>query len=136
MDRQYGRYSERFRVVHAEPGFKSAHLFYRGGHEIDFPENDYTGTISAYVHPGGPTFGTAAKWSDWHTTEIEWMPGALKFRLDGAVIGTATQKVPDIKMSWILQNESSIMGPYAAPGASAQLDIAWVSCYAPDHGPS
>jgi hypothetical protein len=131
MDRQYGRYSERFRVVHADPGFKSAHLFYQGGYEIDYPENDYDRAISAYVHPGGATFATAAKWSDWHTTDIEWTPGVVKFYLDGALIGTATDKVPSIKMSWILQNESSIIGPYAAPGASAQLDIDWVSCYAP-----
>lgn len=131
MDRQYGRYSERFRVVHGDPGFKSAHLFYQGGYEIDYPENDYGATIAAYVHPGQATFATRAKWSDWHTTAIEWKSGAVKFYLDGALIGTATDKVPNIKMSWILQNESSIIGPYAAPGASAQLDIAWVSCYAP-----
>lgn len=131
MDRQYGRYSERFRVVHADPGFKSAHLFYRDGYEIDYPENDYGATISAYTHPGGARFATAAKWSDWHTTDIEWTAGVVKFHLDGVLIGTATDKVPSIKMSWILQNESSILGPFAAPGASAQLDIAWVSCYAP-----
>jgi beta-glucanase (GH16 family) len=136
MDQQYGRYSERFKVVHADPGFKSAHLFYQGGYEIDYPENDYGGTISANTHPAGTTFGTAAKWSDWHTTDIEWTANAVKFYLDGVLIGTATEKVPRTPMSWVLQNESSILGPYAAPGAWAQLDIAWVSCYAPSSGSS
>jgi beta-glucanase (GH16 family) len=106
-------------------------LFYRDGYEIDYPEDDYGGTISAYTHPGGANFGTAAKWSDWHTTDIEWTAGAVKFYLDGVLIGTATDKVPSVNMSWILQNESSIRGPFAAPGASAQLDIAWIACYAP-----
>lgn len=133
MSHQYGRYSERFRVVHADPGFKSAHLFYQGGHEIDFPENDYGGTISAFVHPGKAAFSTPARWTEWHTTDIEWAPGTVSFFLDGAPVGTVTENVPALPMSWILQNESSIRGPYAAPGAWAQLDIDWVSCYVSTH---
>ena len=137
MSRQYGRYVERFKVTVSKdskgkpmPGFKSAHLFYDGGYEIDYPENDYVDTISAYTHPGGGNFSTNAKWLDtWHTTVIEWTSGSVKFYLDGKLSGTTTNKVPHIKMSWILQNESSIMGPYAAPGAWAQIDTDWVTCY-------
>lgn len=132
MNQKYGRYVERFRVVRADDGFKSAHLFYDGGYEIDFPENDYGTTIYAFMHPGGAAFSGGKKWgTGWHTTAIEWRPGSVKFYLDGKLIGTATNKVPNIPMSWILQNESSIEGPYAKPGASAQLDTDWVTCYAP-----
>jgi len=130
-NRQYGRYVERFKVVHADPGFKSAHLFYDGGYEIDFPENDYGQTISAYTHPGEANFSTNATWTSWHTSVIEWTSGSIKFYLDGRLIGTTSTQIPHIKMSWILQNESSILGPYARPGAYAQLDIDWVACYTP-----
>ncbi|HWY79533.1 MAG TPA: glycoside hydrolase family 16 protein [Candidatus Sulfotelmatobacter sp.] len=127
---KYGRYVERFKVVKADPGYKSAHLFYDGGFEIDYPENDYGTSISAYTHPGEANFSTNAKWTDWHTTAIEWTSGSVKFYMDGSLIGTTTNKVPNIPMTWILQNESSILGPYAKPGAVAQLDIDWVACYA------
>lgn len=130
MNQEYGRYVERFRVSHADPGFKSAHLFYQGGYEIDYPENDYGTSISAYTHPGGANFSTNSSWTSWHTTTIEWTPSSVKFYMDGSLIGTTTSQVPHIRMSWILQNESSIMGPYAKPGASAQLDTDWVTCYA------
>jgi hypothetical protein len=132
MDHQYGRYVERIKVVRADPGFKSAHLFYQGGFEIDYPENDYGETISAYTHPGEASFSTNSRWTEWHTTVIEWTAGSVKFSLDGKVIGTTTVKVPNIPMSWVLQNESSILGPYASPGAVAQLDLDWVACYAPN----
>jgi hypothetical protein len=126
----YGKYSERFLVSRLAAGFKSAHLFYqRGQFEIDYPDNDWGATISAYTHPGEANFSTAARWTDWHTTSIEWTPGTLKFFLDGALIGATTRSVPDIPMSWVLQNESSINGPYAAPGGVAQMDITWVTCY-------
>lgn len=131
MDRKYGRYVERFKVVQADPGFKSAHLFYNGGYEIDYPENDFGDTISAYTHPGEANFSTGAKYTTWHTTAIEWTSGSVKFYMDGKLVGTTTKKVPNINMSWVLQNESSIMGPYAKPGATAQLDTDWVACYAP-----
>lgn len=130
MDQEYGMYSERFIVSRADPGFKSAHLFYDGGYEIDYPENDYGMTMSAYTHPGGANFSTGARWTTWHTSTIKWTSNSVEFYLDGNLVGTTTNKVPAIKMSWILQNESSIMGPYAAPGARADLDIDWVSCYA------
>jgi hypothetical protein len=131
MSQQYGRYVERFKVVKADPGFKSAHLFYDNGFEVDYPENDYGQTISAYTHPGEANFDSRAKWTEWHTTAIEWTSGTLKFYMDGKLIGSSTNKVPNIKMSWVLQNESSITGPYAKNGATAQLDIDWVACYAP-----
>ncbi len=131
MDQLYGMYTERFKVIQEDPGFQSAHLFYQGGFEIDFPENPYGTTISAYTHPGGANFSTRATWTQWHTSKIEWTSHAVSFYLDGRLVGTTSKDVPDIPMTWILQNESSIKGPYAQPGARAELDIAWVACYAP-----
>lgn len=131
MDTQYGRYVERFKVVRADPGFKSAHLFYGTGLEVDYPENDYNRTISAFTHPGEDNFHTQAKWTEWHTTAIERTKGQVKYYMDGKLIGTATKSIPDIKLAWVLQNESSIEGPYAQNGAIAQIDFDWVTCYAP-----
>lgn len=33
-------------------------------------------------------------------------------------------------LSWVLQNESALEGPGAAPGSSAELDVTWVAAYA------
>jgi hypothetical protein len=133
MAQEYGRYVERFKVVHTDVGFKSAHLFYDNDYEIDYPESDdYTQTMNAFTHWSSTytsSHSTSAKWSDWHTTAIEWAPGSIKFYMDGKLIGTTTQHVPNFKMEWVLQNESSIAGPYAKVGASAQLDEDWVACY-------
>ena len=129
MNHEYGMYTERFRVVQDDPGFKSAHLFYNDGHEIDYPENDYDRDISAYVHPGTVNFSSHETWTEWHTTVIKWTSTSIRFYMDGKLIGTTTMDVPHIRMSWILQNESSLLGPYAQAGASALLDEAWVACY-------
>lgn len=130
MDRAYGKYTERFKVTKDDGGFKSAHLFYDDGYEMDFPENDYGADISAYTHPGEDNFDSGVPWKGKaHTTSIEWTPGHVKYYLDGKLIGDATKDIPDIKMSWILQNESSILGPYAERGARAALETTWLTCY-------
>ena len=130
MNREYGRYVERFKVVHADAGFKSAHLFYQDNYEMDYPENDYGSPISAYTHPSEESFDTSAKWTTWHTTAIEWTAKSIKYYMDDKLVGTATHNIPHLKMTWALQNESSIIGPYAKVGAYAQLDTDWVACYA------
>ncbi|MGF7228438.1 MAG: ricin-type beta-trefoil lectin domain protein [Candidatus Saccharibacteria bacterium] len=129
MDQEYGLYTERLKVK-SDPGFKSAHLFYENGYEMDYPENDYGNTIYAYTHPGGESFNSGVAWtSGWHTTTIQWTASSIKFYMDGKLIGTATKNIPHLKMSWALQNESSIEGPYAKASATAQLDEDWVACY-------
>jgi hypothetical protein len=130
MSQQYGRYVERFRVSTGGKGFKSAHLFYDNGYEMDYPESDdYSQTINAFTHPSEENFSTNAKWSDWHTTTIEWTAGSVKYYMDGKLIGTAKKNIANFKMTWALQNESSIAGPYASVGTKAQLDLDWVTCY-------
>lgn len=133
MEQRYGKYTERFRVSKAAPGYKSAHLWYGHGCEIDYPEQNWADTIHAFTHPcdGGPqdAFDTGAAWTSWHTTSVEWTPGNVRYFLDGLLIGASTAGIPARPLSWVLQNESALYGPYAAPGSSAQLDITWVTGY-------
>lgn len=134
MEQTYGKYSARFRVVKAAPGYKSAWLHYGGGCEMDFPEQNWTGTIHAFHHPcnGGPQGykDTKQKFTDWHTMSLEWTPGSAKYFLDGKLILADKRGVSSRPLSWVLQNESALYGAYAAPGSSAQMDITWVTAYA------
>lgn len=129
MNQRYGKYSERWKVTRNDGGFKSAHLFYQGGQEIDFPENDYNEEISGYTHPQEGNWGTGVNWNDGsaHTTSIEWTPNNVKLYLDGKLIGSGPTAMPAAE--WVLQNESSIDGPYAARGNHAILETTWVTCY-------
>lgn len=129
MGQQYGKYSERFRVVRADPGFKSAHLFYDGGEEIDYPEGDWPGRFSGFVHPNQTFVDARGQFSEWNTTSIEWVPGKISFFLNGKLIKTVTKNITKPR-AWIWQNESSIEGPYAKPGASAEIQTTWATCYA------
>lgn len=132
---RYGTFSERFRVSRIAPGYKSAHLLwplgpYCDGCEINHPEGEWTGQISAFSHPRGGgrqgSYITSASWSDWHVSTIEWSPGSIRYLLDGHLIGQSTTAVPDQPMMWVLQNESALDGEQAAPDSWAQLDIDWV----------
>jgi hypothetical protein len=139
IDMMYGKYVERFSVSpDPPPGYKSAHMLWAAsapiGAEVDFPEGPWDSSICAYVHSiyetGQLSFCTHVKFTGWHTSEIEWMPGILKFYLDGKEIGTATGKwVPEQPMSWILQNESALGVEEATDYSSAQLNIASVAVY-------
>ncbi|MDG4864377.1 glycoside hydrolase family 16 protein [Streptomyces sp. T-3] len=136
MDQRYGKFSARLKVVQPAPGYKSAWLHYGGGCEADFPEQNWTDTITAFHHPcsgeGQGYFPTGERWTDWHTVSTEWTPDSVRFYLDGRLVGEDTRGVPDQPLDWVLQNESALYGPYAAPGSSAQLDITWVAAYAYD----
>ncbi|MDN3025839.1 glycoside hydrolase family 16 protein [Streptomyces sp. S.PB5] len=136
MQMKYGKYSARIKVTKVAPGYKSAWLHYGGGCEMDHPEGNWSGDLTAFHHPcgGGEQgwFPGSDDWTEWHTVSTEWTPGHVRFFVDGRQIGHDTRKVPDRPLSWVLQNESSLEGPGAAPGSSAQLDITWVAAYAYD----
>jgi hypothetical protein len=137
--RTYGRYVETFRVPEIATGYKSAHLLWpsngdqdTSSFEVDYPENEWDTGISAYVHAGNDpqqAFPAGADWAGWHTSEIDWTPNSLSFRLDGKLIGSTTSGVPDEPMDWIIQNESALNGESAAPNSSAQMDISYVAYY-------
>ncbi|WP_234346036.1 glycoside hydrolase family 16 protein [Streptomyces sp. NRRL F-5755] len=132
MDQAYGKFSARLKVTRAAPGYKSAWLHYGHGCELDYPEQNWTDTIHAFTHAcdGGrqDAFPTKARWTDWHTVSTEWTPDHVKYFLDGKLIGPA-RGTPDRPLSWIVQNESALYGPYAAPGSRANLQITWVAGY-------
>ena len=133
MDQTYGKYTERFRVTRADPGFKLAHLFYQGGYEMVFPEaggSFQDDTLEGFTHPGGESVDTGAAWLDvTHTTSIEWTPGEVRYYLDGALVLTATRQISDVPMHWVLQNESALSGAYASVGAHATIATTWLTCY-------
>ncbi len=130
-DVKYGRFIEVVRVSKVTQGYKSAHLLWPAGNtynEVDFPENEWTISPSAYVHYGADStinFDTNARWSDWHTYEIRWQPDLLAFYIDGKLAGHTTRGVPDVKMNWIIQNESALDGPSAPANSYAQMDISY-----------
>lgn len=133
---RYGKFVERWRVVKATRGYKSAHLLWPqqpGPAEVDFPEDDWDTSPAAYVHygPGDHqiSFASQARWNSWHTSTLTWMPGQLMFYLDGRLIGSTRTGVPQVPMAWILQNETSLDGEIPPPNSSAQMDISYVAVY-------
>jgi hypothetical protein len=135
---KYGKFIETFSVAHADPGYKAAHLLWptagSQGHEVDFPEDNLDGRICAFVHSvyqaDQAAYCPGVSWAGWHTSEIQWAPGSLTFYLDGRVIGRAKGDwVPNEDMSWIIQNESALTGPSAAPGSWAQINISYLAVY-------
>jgi beta-glucanase (GH16 family) len=136
-----GKFVIRFRAD-AMHGYKGAWLLWpqsetwpRDG-EIDFPEGDFDGTISAFMHRQGATTGsdqdaysTSARWTDWHTATIEWRPTFVRFTLDGTVIGTSTSRIPNTPMRWQIQNETTLAGFVPADSVSGHVLIDWVAVW-------
>jgi hypothetical protein len=131
MNLRYGKFSERWKVSGTLNGYKMAHLRYAGS-EIDYPEagGNFAGDpVSAFVH-GFREYGTngPGSWTAAHTSTYEITPSGVTFYLDGKKIGSVSGNNPDTT-AWVLQNESSLAGGYAAAGTSVTLDTTWISCY-------
>jgi hypothetical protein len=141
----YGRYAIRFRAEAVE-GYKLAWLLWpqsgvwpRDG-EIDFPEGDLNAHICAFMHRQGAISGsdqdaycTNKGFQEWHTAVIEWTPSYVRFRLDGDVIGTATSRIPNTPMHWVIQTETRLSGEPPPRTAAGSVYIDWVAIwrYAP-----
>jgi hypothetical protein len=141
-DQLYGRYAVRFR---ADPidGYKTAWLLWpasgvwpRDG-EIDFPEGELDGAMSAFMHrmngsSGGDqdAYVTNAGYANWHTAVIEWTPSSVTFILDDAVIGVSNTRIPSTPMHWVLQTETSLNSVYPAPSIQGNVQIDWVVAWA------
>jgi hypothetical protein len=137
---RYGKYTIRFRSQ-SLAGFKTAWLLWPDSEnwpqdgEIDFPEGDLSGPISGFVHHQNATsgddqdvFNTHTLYTSWHTASIEWRPNSVKFILDGKVVGTSTDRIPDTPMHWVIQTESCFdFCPSAS--TSGNLQIAWITAY-------
>jgi Glycosyl hydrolases family 16 len=145
--RLYGRYVVRYRAA-VMPGYKTAWLLWpqsevwpRDG-EIDFPEAGLNGvsTITAAMHRQGATSGddydffdtdTPNAGSGWHTAAVEWTARGCKFILDGSVIGSSSDRVPNTPMRWVLQSETSLSGTPPSDTVSGHILVDWVVVYAP-----
>jgi Glycosyl hydrolases family 16 len=140
--RIYGRYAIRFRASTLH-GYKTAFLLWpdsnqssRDG-EIDFPEGNLSGDISAHAHYAGPSDGQASfptrkGYSHWHTAVIKWLPGRIVFTLDGRVIGRSTRHVPHAPMHWVLQAETSTTpGVRPRNSTNGHIQVDWVAVWAP-----
>jgi Beta-glucanase/Beta-glucan synthetase len=138
----YGRYEVRFKVDSMH-GYKGAWLLWpqsdtwpRDG-EIDFPEGEFDSTMWAFVHHQGATSGgdqdyfpTGQTWTSWHVAVTEWTPTAVRFYLDGALIGTSTQRIPNTPMRWIIQNETTNSGYIPADSVQGHVYVDYVAVWA------
>jgi hypothetical protein len=136
----YGRYVARFKTD-ALANFYAAWLLWpdseewpRDG-EIDFPEGKLSGNIGGYVHKQGATAGSdqtgfsniGVPFSPgWHTVVTEWSPNKVVLILDGNVVGTTTDRIPNTPMHWAIQTET---GATSDTGANGNLQIDWVAVY-------
>jgi beta-glucanase (GH16 family) len=141
--RTYMRYAVRFRADPL-PGYKTAWLLWPDATatppsgEIDFPEGDLDGTISAFMHRRDEmngndqdAFDTPARYTSWHTAVTEWTPTAVNFYLDGALVGTSTTRIPNASMHFVLQTETSTDGEALANSTAGHVQIDWVAVYQP-----
>lgn len=140
----YGRYAVRFRLPSALPGYKTAWLLWPDSEkwptdgEIDFPEEnlDSSSTVQAFMHyalstGGQDAFSSSVHLADglWHTAIVEWLPGSVKFFMDGTLIGTSTKNVPVNPMHWVLQTETNLDGAAIDPAVSGHLLVDWVAVW-------
>jgi hypothetical protein len=140
---QYGRYAVRFRSDPV-PGYKTAWLLWpdsnvwpRDG-EVDFPEGNLDGTISAFMHRQGAAsggdqdaFSSQTTYPSWHTAVTEWTPSSIKFILDGQTIGTSTSQIPNTPMHWVLQTETALDGSVPSNSAAGHVQVDWAAVYRP-----
>jgi hypothetical protein len=136
----YGRYSVRF-YIDPVAGYKTAWLLWPdsnqwpSGGEIDFPEGNLMGTISAFMHYATFTGGQSAftttvpEAGAWHIATTEWQPGKVTYILDGKVIGVATTMVPADPMHFVLQTETQLSGGAPSNSAAGNVRIDWLVIY-------
>lgn len=140
---RYGRYAVRFRADVA-PGYKTAWLLWPDSGnwphdgEIDFPEGNLDGPIKAFLHPqdgvsSAPSarFHTGVPYTSWHTAVIERTEGGVTFLLDGRVVGSVSERVPNTPMHWVLQTETALIGPPPMDATRANVQIDWVAVWVP-----
>lgn len=134
----YGKYSVRFRADPV-PGYKVAFLLWPDSEswpddgEIDFPEGELDGRISAFAHyasssGGQDQFDTPNGLGRWQVATIEWTPGRIRFLLDDVLVGESTRDVPDTSMHWVLQTEPT-PGQTPSPQAAGSIYVDWVRAW-------
>ena len=140
---RYARYSVRFKADPL-PCYKAAWLLWPDSErwpedgEINFPEGSLDDEISAFAHHQDGTsdsdqaaFDTSAAYTSWHTATTEWTARALRFYLDGRLIGETTRRIPNSPMHWVLQTETSLDGCTPSRGTAGHVKIDWATVYRP-----
>jgi len=140
---QAGRYAVRFKSDPIQ-GYKTAWLLWPDSGkwpadgEIDFPEGNLDGAISAFVHHQFGSsgrdqdwYGTAASYGGWHTAVIERTSSSVKFYLDDQLVGQSTSRLPSTAMHWVLQTETTLDGSIPSDSAAGHVLVDWVAVYTP-----
>ena len=139
----YGRYAIRFRAD-SFGYYKASWLLWpqsgvwpRDG-EIDFPEGEFDGRMSAFMHRQDGTWGgdqdayaSGVTWTSWHTAVIEWLPSRCTFILDGRVIGQSTSRIPNTPMRYVIQNGGRFDTGEAPDSVQGHIYIDWIAVYKP-----
>ncbi|MBC7724580.1 MAG: glycoside hydrolase family 16 protein [Burkholderiaceae bacterium] len=133
----YGRFSVRMKADPIE-GYGTGFLLWNDSGnwadgEIDFPESSLTDVAKGYNHcPGNPSknclvVDSDARYSDWHTYTIDWRPDRLSFLIDGEIVGTTTENIPDKPLHWVMQVATT--GTKPATSATGNVLIDWATIY-------
>ena len=132
------------------PGYKIAFLLWpsegngneRG--EIDFPEGKLAAGASphAFMHydpkPAGgkqqDAYNSGVSLQDWHVYTMEWHPraGYVSFYVDGWLLGTSTQYVPQGPMHYVMQMETYLGSEPLPPPAEGHVLVDWVTISTPN----
>lgn len=121
--------------------------------EIDFAESvsPNRDTMSAFLHWRKPSGGNAkaeswtrGTFTDWHTVGVEWLPGVVRYYLDGRVWAEARSwnAVPNTPMWMAIQSEAGSCErrvdwgmPPCGPGdprpTKSAVEVDWVVVYKP-----
>lgn len=118
--------------------------------EIDFAENfggarDYVDGFLHWTDSGGrrkAQQAVRADFSRWNTVGVEWLPGMVRYTLNGQVWGVETgDRVPNTPMWLALQTQSGGCAkaveygvapcPWVGTPDHTEIQIDWVSVYAP-----
>ena len=151
LTQTYGKYLVRFRFG---PGMGIGHalVLEAANHswppEVDFSEDNGSGRYNtlATLHYSSANRriakATPVNLTQWHTLGVEWLPGTLRYTLDGRVwLTSRTSAVPSIPMVLDIQTQAwpcaGTWGrcPNATTPAVVRMYVAWVVAYAPTSRP-
>lgn len=97
--------------------------------ELDWPEKLGSDLLGGFHHharaQGGQDRFSAdsATWADWHTARTEWMPGRVRYLLDGETVLDTDRFVGAEPMGFQLQVGTT--GGIPEPGSQAIFDLDW-----------
>jgi len=139
---QYGKYVARVKVEKGAGTRAVALLWPNDGSwppEVDFFEiggddpRRQTNRITNHYPPGNQMehLSKPGDYTKWHNVGVEWTADAMKFTLDGRVIGTITENIPQQPMWFGLQSglETGQYAPSPDNYKSVDYKAKWVKVY-------